>query len=376
MLKWMWRSTAALTVGMTAAGAAQAQAPPAAGTPPVVHSTLPRPGVDMDLPVPMITGGLDSACGCGTCSCDPCGCGAAGSSLYGAAEFLYMRPHFSEAMAFARVNTITSRVDGQELEFEYDPSYRLRLGSWLSCGSKGLRGTYWHLDTDINENGVAAGPVLIVDPFGNLAPAGASISTEASVAMNVYDLEFISSHAWDDGCTTLAWTVGARFADVEQYYDSLITIGAVPVSFGDFSADFIGAGPRMGLEAAYRQGPCSPLSLFGSVHGALLLGEYDVQSSNTILLASPPAGAAGEQHQSLTRTIPVIDMELGVAWQVEDRWSVAAGWMFQAWFDLGTSGGRFENGNPPFGNTPLFTGADDSNIMSFDGLFLRAEMGF
>ncbi len=32
--------------------------------------------------------------------------------------------------------------------------------------------------------------------------------------------------------------------------------------------------------------------------------------------------------------------------------------------------------NPAVAPVPLFTGADDANIMSFDGFFLRAEMGF
>ena len=40
----------------------------------------------------------------------------------------------------------------------------------------------------------------------------------------------------------------------------------------------------------------------------------------------------------------------------------SAGWLFQAWFDLGVSGGT-DGGK--------FTEVDDSNIMSFDGLFVR-----
>jgi hypothetical protein len=50
--------------------------------------------------------------------------------------------------------------------------------------------------------------------------------------------------------------------------------------------------------------------------------------------------------------------------QVFQSWDVSAGWMFQSWWDLGASGGTFGG---------WFSGADDSNIMSFDGLFLRAE---
>ena len=70
------------------------------------------------------------------------------------------------------------------------------------------------------------------------------------------------------------------------------------------------------------------------------------------------------QTEGLTRTIPAIEMEVGTDWQLTDSLNFTAGWLFQAWFDMGTSGGTFGG---------YFAGADDSNIMSFDGLFLRGE---
>ncbi len=41
--------------------------------------------------------------------------------------------------------------------------------------------------------------------------------------------------------------------------------------------------------------------------------------------------------------------------------------MFQAWFDLGASGGTFGG---------FFSGADDANVMSFDGLLVRGEFTY
>jgi hypothetical protein len=64
---------------------------------------------------------------------------------------------------------------------------------------------------------------------------------------------------------------------------------------------------------------------------------------------------------------------VGRATHGSDRWSVAAGWMIQAWFDLGTSGGTFD---PLLGPVAVFNGADDGNLMSFDGFFVRAEYGW
>jgi hypothetical protein len=370
MIQHVWQTVAVLMLGMAAPAAwaqVEGRLPPAPGM------ELPAPAASMDatgLPVPMITScPVDTGSGCCADHCSACG-----PSLYASFDFLMARPHFSEAIAFAQVNAVSGRVDARELQFGYDPSFRLRLGTWLDGTSAGFRGTYWHFEGDTQADGRPSGTTIIVDPFGNVAAApGSLLQTEAEVQMNVYDLDFVSLHDWDGGCTTLAWSAGARIADVDQSYDALTTVAGVPVSFGDFSADFIGAGPRIGLEATHRRSPCSPLSLMASAHGSLLVGEYDVSSSNT----SP--FIVGEQHESLTRTIPVMEMELGAKWQAGERWNVSAGWMFQAWFDLGTSGGRFE---PPVtdpllgGVDPLFTGADDANIMSFDGFFLRAEMGF
>jgi hypothetical protein len=94
----------------------------------------------------------------------------------------------------------------------------------------------------------------------------------------------------------------------------------------------------------------------------LLVGEDVIRSSN-----SPNAVFTASQQESLTRTLPVIETELGASWRIGDSLNLSAGWMFQAWFDMGTSGGQFGG---------LFAGADDSNIMSFDGAFLRGEWTF
>ena len=61
-------------------------------------------------------------------------------------------------------------------------------------------------------------------------------------------------------------------------------------------------------------------------------------------------------------------------------WRLSAGWLVQAWFDLGVSGGTFSGQNlPAVGFPPIqnvFGGADDANIMGFDGVFVRAEYNF
>jgi hypothetical protein len=73
----------------------------------------------------------------------------------------------------------------------------------------------------------------------------------------------------------------------------------------------------------------------------------------------------------------MLESELGVTWAPESCFTISAGWMFQAWMNLGTSGGTFNGQNLPIGPVNnAFGGADDADIMSFDGLFVRAEVNF
>jgi len=323
----------------------------------------------------------------GSCRQQSC---LAGSSVYqdpgfyAGADYLLVRPHFSEAIAFARGSqTLTTyEVEGRELQFDYDSSFRIFAGYRPGDGGGEFRFTYWRFFGDISVAGTAEVGQFLVDPFGNVVgtaviinPAdrrfgtlesillgGDLIRTKATVETNVYDLDFIKPVLLSSPNWGLSWSAGVRIADIDQYYESIITLQGGAFSRGDFSADFIGAGPRLGLEARRYLGAEGRLALFVNAHAALLVGEDTIHSSN-----APNPFFRASQSESLTRTIPVTETELGVSWQVGDSLSLSAGWLFQGWFDMGTSGGQFGG---------FFAGADDSNIMSFDGLFLRGEWAF
>jgi hypothetical protein len=90
-----------------------------------------------------------------------------------------------------------------------------------------------------------------------------------------------------------------------------------------------------------------------------------------------PGFATGGQFASRTRAVPVLESELGASWQPGPNVTISAGWLFQAWFGLGTSGGTFDGERLPIAPVDTaFGGADDSDIMSFDGLFVRTEVRF
>ena len=203
-----------------------------------------------------------------------CGCGAGrrclrGAGWLGALDYLWVRPHFSEAVAFARgsQSPASFQTVAEELEFNHDSSIRAFVGRRLADGRGAVKFTYWYLDGDTTVSGTVGGPgQFIIDPFGNAVgtiaiidpgdarfPGGSimggdAIATRASVRANVYDIDFLRAYRpthlrWD-----LEWSVGARIASIDQYYESVVTTGGAVFSQGEFAADFIGAGPRVGIE--------------------------------------------------------------------------------------------------------------------------------
>ncbi|MFQ5732650.1 MAG: Lpg1974 family pore-forming outer membrane protein [Planctomycetaceae bacterium] len=299
------------------------------------------------------------------------------------ADYLLIRPHFSEALAFVegRQTPATFSSEGRELHWDYESAFRVFAG-YRFGGDRELRFTYWRVTSDTGEQGRISQPgQFIVDPFGNVAGAlvvidptnalfgqvivgGDSISTRARVELNLYDVDFIQTTSKYRSSWSYGWSAGVRIADVDQFYASTITSNGAFFAGGDYSSDFIGAGPRLGLNVKRSFGTDRNFALFAETHAALIVGDYDVRSSMT---ATVPAPFRVEQGESLTRTIPVVEGEFGASWRMNDSLSISGGWMFQAWHDLGGSGGKFGG---------LFGGADDANIMSFDGLFLRGEIAY
>ena len=112
-------------------------------------------------------------------SCDDCypESTMCGPSWVWGIEYRYIRPHFSEAVAFATVTDavgaqgFSRSVVAEELDFDYDSSFSLYVGAHV-CDCAEIRLSYWNLDTETFSSGVAGAGQTIVDPFGNLGLAG------------------------------------------------------------------------------------------------------------------------------------------------------------------------------------------------------------
>jgi hypothetical protein len=307
------------------------------------------------------------------CYCEPTRCG-----WFAGTDYRLLRTHFSEEVAFATLTAGAGpqgpdlRVAASELKFDYRSAFSVFAGYHLNDYAD-VKFSYWHLDTSVGVSGAAAAPnQVIVDPYGNLAPFGTTIDTTASVKLNVFDLEYIrrmEDPTWPAG---IMYSAGLRFANVNQFYDSNIAAGGTQLSDGVFRVNWFGVGPYASLTGRVWLGENRRASLFAKAGGALLVGKNDITTDVSVTGAFTAGQSSGR-----ILVVPVLESELGASWQPSDRWRLSAGWLVQAWFDLGVSGGTFSGQNlPAIGFPPLqnvFGGADDSSIMAFDGLFLRAE---
>jgi hypothetical protein len=291
--------------------------------------------------------------------------------FFGGADYLLLRTHFSEAYAYARVfQTLTTpsvrEVQAAEIPFEYDSSVRVFVGYRLGEDAGDIRFTYWHYRTDARTSDVVGNQAglnqFIVDPMGSMAQTGDFIRAHESVENNVYDLDYDVPLLQRSSHWALTGSLGLRIADIHQHYqDPILDPTGAVLSDGRFSAHFVGAGPRLGFEARRYFGQSGRLSAYAKGSGALLLGNYDFSAGLSV------AGFTGNQNASPTRLVPVAEIEVGTSWQPWKCLTFSAGWLFQAWFDLGASGGQFAG---------VYVPTDDANIMSFEGLVLRAELAF
>jgi len=301
---------------------------------------------------------------------------------FGGVEFLLIRPHFSEADAYLahtdNAQTLASIDETVSYKFGFNGSVRAFLGYRLcDCGGE-IRMSYWNFNMN---DGVTSPTVppntnqIAVDPYSgqlevNAGTPGSFLRTQFMMDINSFDVDFAKRIPLGD-CSSccplwdLTWSAGFRVAQLERHHNvySIDAQGAT-TSSGFITTDYLGAGPRMGLEGR-RYFSDGGLSAYMKGNLTMLLGDYSTERKRTDVVGAVTVDTI--RTDDYTRMVPVFDLEFGLSWQVRPHFVLTAGYMYQAWFDLG----MFEE----VGTTD-FRSQDDSNIMSFDGLMLRAEFVF
>jgi len=323
--------------------------------------------------------------------------GGWGKSFFIGSEYLFLRPHFSDSTAFIRNeatengNDFTFHEQSVDFDYDYRSQFRGYLGFRLDQCQSELRFTFWNVNFNTNApaqqavpnipTGQTIPPVTFVNNIDTAADnPGDTITANSKLNLNVYDVDFskrvtfnhvpcgsncgnpcfVPCPGWD-----MQFTLGVRVADIDrEYRSSIFDAQGGQKSTGQVDGRFIGAGPRVGIQGRRFFGPNGQWYIYGKGSGALLLGNFQrnisrftVDNGVTLLTTSN-----GDQR----RTIPVTEIELGLAYQ-PNRWiNFSGGWLFQTWWDLGA----FEAAEASF------ITLDDSNILSFDGLTIRGELRF
>ncbi|MFO0897007.1 MAG: Lpg1974 family pore-forming outer membrane protein [Pirellulales bacterium] len=306
-------------------------------------------------------------------------------------EVLMVRPRFSEAEAFVRHEEITTEdrsiVNDQAVQFNfnYTANYRVYGGVRLNdCGNE-LRFAYWRLSGDAQTGAtVPDGQNVTYEGYFNdqISLPGESLTTRLQVTANIYDVEFTKPIAYNygDACNPcgpqcprwdLRWLIGLRVGEVGRSLTSRTAdaTGATLVD-GSIAAHFLGVGPRLGLEGRRYLGKQGNFWIQGKGSASLLFGSYDVTMQST-----QPLGLTTAENNSvanLQRAVPMLEIEIGATWRPTKCLCLSAGWLVQSWFDLGFSEDVSATCCPD-----IFPASrDDANLLSFDGLYLRAEYCF
>ncbi|MGD9722410.1 MAG: Lpg1974 family pore-forming outer membrane protein [Pirellulales bacterium] len=330
-------------------------------------------------------GGCDDG-SCGTCG--PCRRGL----WYFSADYLLVRPRLNNGVAEVRQTqtstqtlpfTNTTTEESISYCFDYQSSFRVALGyRLLDCGGD-IQFAYWRLTGNAQ---VTDGPaqtendvLTIFGQLGNNPDDGQFFRAEAGIAANIYDLDFAKCLSFggpegdccDMSCCPrwdLRFSAGVRAANINRYDNNyVIDDNGDIASFGAIDAQFGGAGPRLGMQGRRYFGACGKLSVFAKGSQALLIGDYTLNRVLTTPGPSPttPTNIFAMQ-DSVCRMIPVTDLEVGGTWQIAPYAFFSAGWFWQCWWDLGQGEVIGDSDSP----------LDSSNILGFDGLFLRGELLF
>jgi hypothetical protein len=349
--------------------------------------------------------GSYGSCGVGGCGeygcCDDCnyGCDAGASGCnclggqprwYAFADYLYVRASFSEAVAY--IEQDTTNLDDQrdfvhELDFQYESSYRFGGGYRLNCCDEELRFTF----TRLSSGASTVAPAGSLVPYEVIGPGDSFIT--ADVDVKALDLDYrktiplggpaccecgdccdpcgdpcgCGDTCCSPGCPAwdITWSGGLRLADVnwDRYYlapdDGEVFRSARP------TLNFSGGGPRFGLEGRRYFGQSRWCSAFIKGDISLLVGQMEQK-----IVRIDEDGFRSTLTARGRRIIPVTEIEAGLSSQLTSSSRVSAGYLFSAWHDLGFRD-QFDIQTLVESNS-----TDTANILGFDGLFVRFEVGY
>lgn len=318
--------------------------------------------------------------------------GRAAATWLGGADFLLLRPSFSNATAMlanTRTGGLSSGVTPRNsslaaLDYDFGFSGGVRgFVGYQADPCHVFRFTYLNFFAQTTTVGVGGGNwdggngTIIFGPYNTEAEAGESITSTAKVGLNIYDLEWARRIDVDPRREAPAWDAaagfGIRFLDSRvstSVFNNVVVPGA-PDLLVTTNRTFGGVGPRVAGQVRRYFGARRRWSGFGSVGGSLLVGGL----TNTDTRLTLDTDRTFEQQVvGGTTVIPNVDISLGGTWQVRQRTSLSIGWTLMYFGDLGYAEQVVTNAVPvgtPVTSVPLTTSS-----LTLDGAFFRFSHAF
>jgi hypothetical protein len=263
------------------------------------------------------------------------------AGFFGTVELGLVAPNVSGSLIGPVTGGINRTIGLPYAELDWTGSPRLELGYHFGEDSGSFLAAY---------RSVVSEGTATVSPFDSKGPG----FLETRLNMNLIDLGY-ATPAWAiDPLWDLRLDGGVRIAAI--YSDSQITGMAISQSA---SNNFVGAGPRIGVNLHRHLDRAHGLSLFGRLDTGVIIGG-DTQSFEEIRTFPGGTRIGGASRMSETQAAPMLGLQLGMSYQPKDSvdwFRFSFGYQYEQWWNVGSAG-------------------DSQGDVSFQGLFFRGEFNF
>jgi hypothetical protein len=328
------------------------------------------------------------------------GCCEQSGQFFVTVDYLHVQAGFSDATAFIDRQLVngTTSFDFNQLEFDYESSYRIGGGYRLcGCGEE-IRFLHTRLKSEADDAFVSEAITGVgfrhIIPFKPPQFPGGRVEIDADVDVKSFDLEWAKTiplggrvccdcdcagpcmgdcGGCGDPCGAscplweITWSAGIRYAEADwrRRWTSFNDVGA-EIGGVVSAMDFDGVGIKTGLEGRRYFFETGWLSVYGKGDISLLWGELDFDLQQRDELDLPTQVLVSNEVRQI---IPVTELEAGLTAQVTCNSRISGGYLLSAWHDLGF--------RDDFVNDITFPIVyDDANILGFHGWFVRAEIAY
>ena len=344
------------------------------GQPPVVYFDQDPSTAIMGPPPAGTPGQVMGGYGATNANCVPMGMGS--SQYIGVfGEFLYLHPRGAD-VAFGVPQDGTGGLGTVPVgevgiaTIGYTPAFR--AGGFFTIGEDALvELTYSHFDSNSTTTISATAP-NVINPL-TLFPGtfNAGFTAESATAEYGINFQFIDADYMVMACNCdqfwLGYLLGARYAELGQEFTATYPFAAPDgTTTLDTNIDFTGVGMRFGVLGERVLFQNTGFRFYGSGIANLLVGTFDATYTQTNQFNGVEAAVSISE----TRIVPVVDLELGLAWLgPKGHFRLSAGYMVSAWFNAVTT--------PEWiASVQNRTFSPGSDVLTFDGLTARAQLAF